>query len=187
MVDAGGGRADVLALPQVFEMLRKLLLTSLGTALASNGKPYSQLLIKIAISFVFLLVFVRHSPFAATEVDIICCTTQLCTLLTLMYALCIKIGFFEAEGISAEWMAAGMLVIQTTPLVIALLICGWLVYSLYGDLIEARLHEMESAQRGTRQSLEHGLTQGRKLLSNAKIELQSAAATRKPKPDAEAV
>ena len=69
---------------EVFEMFRKLLLTSLGAAIASGDKPYSQLLIKIAISFVFLVFFVRHSPFAADEVDIIVVTTQTCTLLTLM-------------------------------------------------------------------------------------------------------
>ena len=77
---------------EVFEMFRKLLLTSLGTILAGGEKPYSQLLVKLAISFCFVLFFVRHSPFAASEVDIICVATQLCTLLTLMYALCIKIG-----------------------------------------------------------------------------------------------
>ena len=51
-------------------MFRKLLLTSLGGVLASGDKPFSQLLIKIAISFAFLVFFVRHSPFAADEADI---------------------------------------------------------------------------------------------------------------------
>ena len=77
---------------EVLEMFRKLLLTSLGAILAGGDTPYSQLLVKIAISFCFLMFFVRNSPFAATEVDVICVATQTCTLLTLVYALCIKIG-----------------------------------------------------------------------------------------------
>ena len=108
-------------------MFRKLLLTSLGRALASGDTPYSQLLIKIAVSFLFLCIFIRHSPFAADEVDIIVVATQTCTLLTLMYALCIRIGFFESEGITPEAMAAGMMVIQTAPVVVAIIIIGWLI------------------------------------------------------------
>ena len=36
--------------------------------------------------FSFLMLFVRHSPFAATEVDIMSATTQLCTLISLVYS-----------------------------------------------------------------------------------------------------
>ena len=126
-----------------------------------------------AISFVFLCFFIRHSPFAADEVDAIVVSTQTCTLLTLMYALCIRIvsrptaaleprnrgrrahplrglgrcsasscripcwclrapcqDFFAAEGISDNTMAVGMLIIQTAPLLIALIVIGWLFKSV---------------------------------------------------------
>ena len=58
----------------------------------SHSARWSQIFIKIAVSFSFLMLFVRHSPFAATEVDIMSATTQLCTLISLVYALCIQIG-----------------------------------------------------------------------------------------------
>jgi hypothetical protein len=51
-----------------------------------------QIFIKIAVSFSFLVLFVRCSPFAATEVDYMSGISQLCTLISLMYALCIQIG-----------------------------------------------------------------------------------------------
>ena len=127
---------------EIFELFRKLLLTSLGTALGGGDTPFSQLLIKIAVSFFFLLVFVRHSPFKASEVDIIVVSSQLCTLLTLMHALCIKIGFFEAEGISPEAMAATLVLIQVVPFAVAIFVIGWLIYALYGDLVAEKLHEM---------------------------------------------
>ena len=138
---------------EMFEMLRKLLLTSLGAAIASGDKPFSQLLIKIAISFAFLVIFVRHSPFAADEVDVIVVATQTCTLLTLMYALMIKIEFFEQESISEEVMATGMLVIQTVPVVIALFVVAWLLRSVYGDIVDEKAHAIHARSRQMRRKM----------------------------------
>ena len=127
---------------ELLEILRKLLLTSLGSAFAVGNKPYTQLTVKIALSLFFLLLFVRHSPFDATEVDLICVTTQLCTLLTLFYALFLRIGFFEAEGISEEVAAVAMLVIQVVPFAVAVCVISWLVRAevknMYGDVIEEK-------------------------------------------------
>ena len=80
-----------------------------------------------------------------------------------MYALCIKIGFFESEGITLEGMATGMFIIQAchvpfsalisapdplpidsprssphqmAPLGIALVVIGWMLHGLYGDMLE---------------------------------------------------
>ena len=144
---------------EILELFRKLLLTSLGTALGGGDTPFSQLLIKIAVSFFFLLVFVRHSPFKASEVDIIVVASQTCTLLTLMHALCIKIGFFEAEGISPEAMAATLVLIQVVPFAVAIVVIGWLIYALYGDLVAEKLHEMsEKASASVAGGLQHSIS-----------------------------
>ena len=107
----------------------------------------------------------------ATEVDIIVVATQTCTLLTLMcataatqtfvrccwegrlrcsacrYARCLKIGFFEAEGISDQAMATGLMIIQLFPLFIAFIIIAWLVWSLYGDIIEEKQQALQAVAR----------------------------------------
>jgi len=163
---------------EVLEMFRKLLLTSLGSALASGDKPYSQLLIKIAISFVFLCFFIRHSPFAADEVDVIVVSTQTCTLLTLMYALCIRIDFFAAEGISDNTMAVGMLIIQTAPLLIALIVIGWLFKSVYGDVVEEKRAKLRRLSR----KMSRQLSLGKSMKGAAMTAPVSAIA--KPDPDA---
>ena len=69
-------------------------------------------------------------------------SSQLCTLLTLMHALGSKIGFFEAEGISPEAMAATLVLIQVVPFAVAIFVIGWMIYALYGDLVAEKLHEM---------------------------------------------
>jgi len=146
------------------EMFRKLLLTSVSTVLAASDKPYSQLLIKLAISFLFLMFFVRHSPFAASEVDVISVATQTCTLLTLMYALCIKIDFFQQEGISDQTMKVGLIVIQMIPFAISLIILGWLAWALVGDVIEERALQM---QRDARKHSHTALDLGNRISKRA--------------------
>ena len=44
-------------------------------------------------------------------------------------------------------MAAGMLVIQTAPFVIAIIVMVWLVYSLFGDMVDQRVLLINSSAR----------------------------------------
>ena len=102
--------------------------------------------------------------------DIIVVATQTCTLLTLMYALCIKIGFFEAEGISPDATAAGMLIIQLAPFAIALVIFAWLFRGLYGDLVGEKAKAMKGLRRSLTRQFTH--TRGLTVLATPVAEAQ---------------
>ena len=104
---------------EVSEMLRKLLLTSVAAFLDATRAPYSELVCKITISFVFLVLFVRYSPKSDDLLDVVMVTAQLCTFFTLFYALLLKIDFFEAEGVSPTVTSIVLIVIQLAPLVVS--------------------------------------------------------------------
>ena len=104
-------------------MMRKLLLTSVAAFLDATRAPYSELVCKITISFVFLVLFVNYSPKSDNLLDIVMATAQLCTFLTLFYALLLKIDFFEAEGISPELTGVVLVSIQILPVLVSVGCC----------------------------------------------------------------
>ena len=108
---------------ELSEMMRKLLLTSVAAFLDATRAPYSELVCKIVISFVFLGLFVRYSPKDDYLLDVVMATAQLCTFLTLFYALLLKIDFFEAEGVSPAVTGGVLLFIQVLPVVVSVLCC----------------------------------------------------------------
>jgi len=135
---------------EVFEMMRKLMLTSVGSLIVAGS--YSQILTKIAISMFFIGFFIRHSPFKATEADIMSLVSQSCTLFTLFYALCILTGFFEHEGIPPSAVAVVLVFIQLTPVVCAFIIVGWLVYAIWGDVAQDKMDQSIVAARRIKRS-----------------------------------
>lgn len=108
---------------ELSEMMRKLLLTSVAAFLDATRAPYSELVCKITISFTFLLLFVKCSPKSDSLLDIVMATAQLCTFLTLFYALLLKIDFFDAEGISPEVTGAVLVSIQVLPILVSVGCC----------------------------------------------------------------
>merc|ERR1711865_985373 len=59
---------------------------------------------KLLISGFFFAYLFRSSPFNSDKVDMLVTTSQLCTLATLFFALMMKIGFFEEEGVPKDVM-----------------------------------------------------------------------------------
>ena len=108
---------------ELLEMMRKLLLTSVAAFLDATRAPYSELVCKITISFVFFVLFVKFSPKSDNLLDIVMATAQLCTFLTLFYALLLKIDFFEAEGISPELTGVVLVSIQILPVLVSVGCC----------------------------------------------------------------
>ena len=61
------------------------MLTSVAAFLDATRAPYSELVCKIVISFIFLVLFTRYSPKNDNLLDIVMFTAQLCTFSTLFY------------------------------------------------------------------------------------------------------
>jgi len=129
---------------ELSEMLRKLLLTSVAAFLDATRAPYSELVCKIVISFIFLGLFTRYSPKSDNLLDIVMCTAQLCTFSTLFYALLLKIDFFEAEGVSPQVTGAVLLLIQILPIVVSVGCC------IYAFAQEHGAKGVNVAKRGAR-------------------------------------
>ena len=110
---------------ELSEMMRKLLLTSVAAFLDATKAPYSELVCKIAISFFFFTLFVSTSPKSDNLLDVIMATAQLCTFLTLMFALLLRIDFFEEEGVDPEAAAAVLLLIQVLPIAVSAGCCAY--------------------------------------------------------------
>jgi hypothetical protein len=116
---------------ECLEITRKFLLTGAATLL--RGGTYSQLLVKIVITFFFFMVLVRTTPFNSPQLDLLVCTTHFCTLMTLMGALMSKIGFFAAEGVPAAAVGYIMLTIQFFPMLVAFYIVGMALREMHAD------------------------------------------------------
>jgi hypothetical protein len=117
---------------ELSEMMRKLLLTSVTAFLDATRKPYSELVCKIMISFIFFVVFTKYAPKSDDLLDVVMATAQLCTLLTLFYALLIKVDFFEAEGITPEVESSVLLSIQALPVLVSICCCAYAFCKDYG-------------------------------------------------------
>jgi len=79
---------------------------------------------KLIISGFFFGCLFRSSPFNSDKVDMLVTTSQLCTLATLFFALMMKIGFFEEEGVPKTVMGYILLNIMFLPMVLAVYIVG---------------------------------------------------------------
>ena len=68
-----------------------------------------------------MILFVRTSPFRLTEVDVQSVISQLCTFITLFYAMLFAKddGFFVREDLSPQDVSTGLVAIQVLPLVSA--------------------------------------------------------------------
>ena len=85
---------------------------------------YTALFAKIFTSGFFFVYLVRSSPFNSDKIDMLVTTSQFCTLATLFFALMMKIGFFESEGVPGDAMEYILMAIMFTPLVLSLYIVG---------------------------------------------------------------
>ena len=135
---------------EVLEICRKFLLTGAATLL--RGGTYSQLLVKIVITFFFFMVLVRSTPFNSPQLDLLVCTTHFCTLMTLMGALMSKIGFFAAEGVSPEVVGYVMLSIQFFPMLVAFYIVSMAMRELHTDKALRAKHVLEAKLDAKRES-----------------------------------
>lgn len=118
-------------------MMRKLLLTSVAAFLDATRAPYSELVCKIVISFIFFVLFVNHSPKSDDLLDVVMATAQLCTFLTLFYALLLKIDFFEEEGVGPEVTGGVLIFIQVLPIVISICCCVYAFGQEHGAMAKA--------------------------------------------------
>merc|ERR1712194_1005995 len=97
---------------ELLEMTRKTMLMAVASFIQQGG---------------FLAIFAnlfRSSPFNSDKVDMLVTTSQLCTLATLFFALMMKIGFFEEEGVPKDVMGQILIYIMFLPMVLAVYIVG---------------------------------------------------------------
>ena len=148
---------------EVLEMTRKFLLTGVSTMIRAG--TYSQLLVKIVITFFFFMCLVRTTPFNSPQLDMLVCTTHFCTLMTLMGALMSKIGFFAAEGVPEAVVGYIMLAIQFFPLCVAFYIVGMAMRELHADKARAakdKLKAKKAALKAAKLRLSGDLSEGSK-------------------------
>merc|ERR1711998_129423 len=105
---------------------RKTLLMS-ATSFLQRGS-YLQLFAKLFVSLGFFVYLVRTTPFNSDRLDMLVCTSQFCILATLFFAIMMKIGFFEAEGISEELINNLLMGVMLLPMALALYIVGHALY-----------------------------------------------------------
>ena len=160
---------------EVIEMTRKYLLTGASTLI--HRGTYGQLVAKIVITFLFFAILTRTTPFNSPRLDMLVCTSHFCTLMTLMAALMIEIGFFEAEGVSEEAVGYTMLSIQFTPLLVALWIIG---QAFYEKQYEKYLRAQEKARRAkeaTKLKVSHAAHGAAHGVSHAALGVSHAASS----------
>lgn len=138
---------------EVLEMTRRFLLTGASTLI--RGGAYGQLVAKILISFCFFALLTRTTPFNSPRLDLLVCVAHFCTLMTLVAALMVQIGWFEAEGVHEEAVGYGMLTIQFTPLLVALWIIGQAVYEVRYERYRRAQERARRATEATRLTVSH--------------------------------
>merc|ERR1711865_1052868 len=82
---------------ELLEMTRKTMLMAVASFLQQGG--FIAIFAKLFVSGLFFAYLFRSSPFKSDKVDLLVTTSQFCTLATLFFALIMKIGFFEEEGL----------------------------------------------------------------------------------------
>ena len=81
-------------------------------------------------------------------------TSQLCTLATLFFALMMKIGFFEEEGVPKDVMGQVLICIMLLPMVLAVYIVG-------NALHEALFHKcLQGCEDGATKAVRFGRKSG---------------------------
>ena len=70
----------------------------------------------------------RSAPFNSEKMDLLVTTNHFCTLATLGFALMMKIGFFEEEGVPEDVMSNMLMAIMFLPLLVALYIISGALY-----------------------------------------------------------
>ena len=98
---------------ELLEMTRKTLLMAVAAFIQQGG--FLAIFAKIFISGFFFAILFRSSPFNSDKVDMLVTTSQLCTLATLFFALMMKIGFFEEEGVPKDVMGQILIYIMFLP------------------------------------------------------------------------
>ena len=96
-----------------------------------------QLFVKLFVSMFFFVYLVRSTPFNSEKLDVLVCTSQFCTLATFFFAIIMKIGFFEAEGVSEELVNALLMAILFLPLAVATCIIGMALHEGLEDKRDA--------------------------------------------------
>jgi len=98
---------------ELLEMTRKTLLMAVAAFIQQGG--FLAIFAKIFVSGFFFAILFRSSPFNSDKVDMLVTTSQLCTLATLFFALMMKIGFFEEEGVPKDVMGQILIYIMFLP------------------------------------------------------------------------
>ena len=100
------------------------MLPVVGCAAFIQQGGFLAIFAKLFVSGFFFGCLFRSSPFNSDKVDMLVTTSQLCTLATLFFALMMKIGFFEEEGVPKTVMGYILLNIMFLPMVLAVYIVG---------------------------------------------------------------
>jgi len=114
---------------EILEMTRKTLLMAVASFIQKGS--YSQLFAKIVISGFFFGCLVRTTPFNSEKLDLLVTTSHFCTLATLFFALMMKIGFFETEGVPEDVMSSLLMLIMFIPLIVAVYIVGSAIHEAF--------------------------------------------------------
>ena len=91
-------------------------------------------------------------------------TSQLCTLATLFFALMMKIGFFEEEGMPKDVMGQILIYIMFLPMMLAVYIVG-------NALHEALFSKcLQGCETGATQAVRFGRASGRFLDNHIRLD-----------------
>jgi len=127
-----------------------------------NG-AYSQLFCKIFIAGFFFVLLIRDSPFNSDRLDLLVSASNLCSLLTLFYALLMKIDFFEDEKVNTAVVENLLFAVQLTPLAVSFYVLAATVYEAQAEKIKEAQQKANKASAKARElaARSHGIRLGR--------------------------
>ena len=111
---------------ELLQITQRTLLIAVASFIQRGS--YAQLFAKLLISGGFFVYLVRSAPFNSEKMDLLVTTNHFCTLATLWFALMMKIGFFEEEGVPEDVMSRMLMAIMFLPLLVALYIISGALY-----------------------------------------------------------
>jgi len=121
-----------------------------------NG-AYSQLFCKIFIAGFFFVLLIRDSPFNSDRLDLLVSASNLCSLLTLFYALLMKIDFFEDEEVNTAVVENLLFAVQLTPLAVSFYVLAATVYEAQAEKIKEAKQKADKARAKAREvAARHG-------------------------------
>jgi hypothetical protein len=110
---------------EVLELMRKLVMIA-GLVFIYPGTT-TQVWVGMFISLAFLLLTVHHMPYDEYVLDVLSFVSQLCTTLTLMFAVTEKTNLLE-DGVVSRGVLDGLLMTtQFAPVVAGIATLGWAV------------------------------------------------------------